>query len=68
MPETRKSKRFEAIRFKRSLLVADFDYLSTVEIILVWSYFVKRNGDLEPSLKKVHNPEEGFITEMIYPA
>jgi hypothetical protein len=28
MPETHKSKRFEAICFKRSLIIADYGYLS----------------------------------------
>jgi hypothetical protein len=32
MPETSKSKRHEAICFQRSLLVADFDYLSSTEV------------------------------------
>ncbi len=32
MPETSKSKRHEAICFQRSLLVADFDYLSSAEV------------------------------------
>ena len=41
MPETSKSKRFEAICFKRSLWVVDLDYLSTGNIIRAAQPFVK---------------------------